>query len=100
MGGDMSSPIKARCPDFQREEESIQRDVFMSFGVPFSHLELVTPHDERIRYDEAAALFPDDPDWQVRKCNGFGLVVDEISPRDAAGYWLYRYMELFHGDFD
>jgi hypothetical protein len=91
MGGDIISPIKSGCPDLMRKEESIQRTVFASFGVPWSEMLEIDFADRAIRNDERKALWP----GEELKQPCLGAVVEEMTAPAAADAWLNRVIELW-----
>ena len=95
LGGDIVAPIKDKCPDLIRAEEEIQRKLMHAFGVNWSDFLAVSIFDRRIRYDEAAALFPDDEVAQANKALGLGVIIDKMEPEAASMAWLCRFSELF-----
>jgi len=99
LGGDVISVYKDKCPDLQREEERIQRAIFSQYDVPWEHMEELHPFDLAIRFDERAALWPNDQKAQLEKqAYGLGVPVEPMIAEHAAEAWLWALCHHYFGD--
>jgi hypothetical protein len=98
LGGDVNDKIKRECPHLLAAEDKITRQVFKTFKVPYTEYLEVMPFDRTIRFDERAALWPDDPIARAGKLRGLGVIVEPTAPERAADAWLYFHTQIFSED--
>lgn len=55
---DFPHPIKLQMPAYRKIEDSMLQVIFARFGVPWEHMEELTPYDRRICQDEMMQVFP------------------------------------------
>lgn len=102
--GDVSKPLKALLPDYQRLEEFFERETAPMFGLPYPMSSVVKLADTRMLVTERADLMPNpdfDPEGEWDWCKHVKrapITIVPLSPYLAKLNWLERYRELKGAD--
>ena len=84
--GDMNSPLKSLCPDYQRIEAHNAAVVRAWFGLPAETSDYVTRADKMAGHDEGRVFVPDE--YWSGPFSGLPLTFED--PEDAMERWLAR----------
>lgn len=89
--GDVLSPVKDECPDYNAVEERLTRKLAKVLGVPYEQFLEIVPFDKRICFDERAALFDNVDIAEEQK---FGIPVEPMPADDVRNLWHRRFIAL------